>query len=161
LRLNIFPALCLLPWLSCALSYQAYAAANVPANLLELQVKGITVDPNGDVPVVILEAPTSHKLFPMWIGKQEAQAIAIELQDVPVPRPLTHMLLKNILTNLQVKVERIVIRDLQDNTFFASIYLQQGQSSHTIDARPSDAIALAIATKDSHLTDGAHAGIGR
>jgi len=147
LRLTIFPLLCLLPWLSGVLLSQGYAAANVSTNLLELQVKGITVDPNGDVPVVILEAPTSHKAFPMWIGKQEAQAIAIELQDVPVPRPLTHMLLKNILTNLQVKVERIVIHDLQDNTFFASIYLQQGQSSHTIDARPSDAIALAIATK--------------
>jgi bifunctional DNase/RNase len=147
LRLNILPLLCLLPWLSGGLWCQGYAATNVPTNLLELQVKGITIDPNGDVPVVILEAPTSHEAFPMWIGKQEAQAIAIELQDVPVPRPLTHMLLKNILTNLQVKVERIVIHDLQDNTFFASIYLQQGQSSHTIDARPSDAIALAIATK--------------
>jgi len=112
-----------------------------------LKVQGITVDPNGEIPVVILEALTSHQAFPMWIGKQEAQAIAIELQGLPVPRPLTHMLLKNILTNLQVKVERIVIRDLQDNTFFASILLRQGDSSHTIDARPSDAIALAIATK--------------
>jgi bifunctional DNase/RNase len=139
--------LCLISWLSSGLLCQGHAATDAPTNLLELQVKGITVDPEGDVPVVILEAPTSHKAFPMWIGQQEAQAIAIELQDVPMPRPLTHMLLKNILTNLQVKVERIVIHDLQDNTFFASIFLQQGQSSHTIDARPSDAIALAIATK--------------
>ncbi len=146
-RLNIFLILCLIPWLSCGLLRHGHTASNVPADLLELQVKGLTVDPDGNVPVVILEVPTSHKAFPMWIGKQEAQAIAIELQGLPTPRPLTHMLLRNILTNLQVKVERIVIHDLQDNTFFASIFLQQGQSSHTIDARPSDAIALAIAMK--------------
>jgi uncharacterized protein len=146
LRLNVFPILCLIPWLSCGL-LQGHAASNAPADLLEVQVKGITVDPNGNIPVVILEAPTSHKAFPMWIGMQEAQAIAIELQELPTPRPLTHMLLRNILTNLQVKVERIVIHDLQANTFFASIALQQGQARHTIDARPSDAIALAIATK--------------
>lgn len=147
LRLNMLWVLCLVAWLSCGLLRHGDAAPGAPANLLELQVKGITVDPDGNVPVVILEAPTSHKAFPMWIGKQEAQAIAIELQGVPAPRPLTHMLLRNILTDLQVKVERIVIHDLQQNTFFASIFLQQGQSSHTIDARPSDAIALAIATK--------------
>ncbi len=147
LRLNIFPVLCLVLWLSGGLLRRGHAAPAAPAPLLELQVKGITVDPDGNVPVVILEVPSSHQAFPMWIGKQEAQAIAIELQGLPTPRPLTHMLLRNILTNLQVKVERIVIHDLQANTFFASIYLQQGQSSHEIDARPSDAIALAIATK--------------
>ncbi|ETW99897.1 MAG: hypothetical protein ETSY1_13225 [Candidatus Entotheonella factor] len=147
LRLNMFWVLCLAAWLSYGLLRHGHAAPTVPDNLLELHVKGITIDPDGNVPVVILEAPTSHKAFPMWIGKQEAQAIAIELQGIPTPRPLTHMLLRNILTNLQVKVERIVIHDLQENTFFASIFLQQGQSRHTIDARPSDAIALAIATK--------------
>ncbi len=147
LRLNIFPVLCLVLWLSSGTLRRGHAAPTPAAPLLELQVKGITVDPDGNVPVVILEAPKRNRAFPMWIGKQEAQAIAIELQEVPTPRPLTHMLLKNILTNLQVKVERIVIHDLQDNTFFASISLQQGQSSHTIDARPSDAIALALATK--------------
>lgn len=146
-RLNIFLMLCLLPWLSRGLLHHGHAATNAPENLLELQVKGLAIDPDGNVPVIILEVLTSHKAFPMWIGKQEAQAIAIELQGLPTPRPLTHMLLRNILTNLQVKVERIVIHDLQDNTFFASIALQQGQTSHTIDARPSDAIALAIAMK--------------
>ncbi len=148
LRRHIFWVLCLVLWLNCNWLRQGHAASPPPpTHLLELQVKGITVDPDGNVPVMILEAPTSHKAFPMWIGKQEAQAIAIELQGLPTPRPLTHMLLRNILTNLQVKVERIVIHDLQDNTFFASIFLKQGQSGHTIDARPSDAIALAIATK--------------
>ncbi len=147
-RPNVFlGALCLMIGLSCGMLRHGHAAPQTHSSLLELHVKGITVDPDGNVPVVILEVPTSHKAFPMWIGKQEAQAIAIELQGVPTPRPLTHMLLRNILTNLQVKVERIVIHDLQNNTFFASIFLQQGPSSHTIDARPSDAIALAIATK--------------
>ncbi len=146
-RLKIFLILCLLPWLCVGHPDPGHTASDTPSKLLELQVKGITVDPDGNVPVVILEVPHSHKAFPMWIGKQEAQAIAIELEGLPTPRPLTHMLLRNILTNLQVKVERIVIHDLQDNTFFASIFLQQGRDSHTVDARPSDAIALAIAMK--------------
>jgi bifunctional DNase/RNase len=147
LQLNIFWALCLIPWLSCGWLRHGHAAPTSPTPLLELQVKGITVDPDGNVPVVILETTASHQAFPMWIGQQEAQAIAIELQGLPTPRPLTHMLLRNILTNLQVKVERIVIHDFQDKTFFASIFLQHGHASHTIDARPSDAIALAIAAK--------------
>lgn len=146
-RLKIFLILCLLPWLSGSYPDLGHTVPNPPSQLLELQVKGITIDPDGNVPVVILEVPTSHKAFPMWIGKQEAQAIAIELEGLPTPRPLTHMLLRNILTNLHVKVERIVIHDLQDNTFFASIFLQQGRDNYTIDARPSDAIALAIAMK--------------
>ncbi len=146
-RLKIFLIFCLLPWLYGGASDLGHAASDPLSKLLELRVKGITVDPDGNVPVLILEVPNSHKAFPMWIGKQEAQAIAIELEGLPTPRPLTHMLLRNILTNLRVKVERIVIHDLQDNTFFASIFLQQGQDHHEIDARPSDAIALAIAMK--------------
>ncbi len=146
-QLNIFLVLCLFPWLCGGNPDLGHTASDPSSTLLELQVKGITIDPDGNVPVVILEVPTSHRAFPMWIGKQEAQAIAIELEGLPTPRPLTHMLLRNILTNLHVKVERIVIHDLQNNTFFASIFLQQGHDSHTIDARPSDAIALAIATK--------------
>ena len=117
------------------------------SKLLELQVQGIAVDPETGAPVLILEAPSTRQAFPMWVGQQEAQAIAIGLQGLSTPRPLTHTLLSNILTNLQVKVERIVIHDLRDSTFFASIVLRQEQSSHTIDARPSDAIALAIAAR--------------
>jgi bifunctional DNase/RNase len=83
----------------------------------------------------------------MWIGQSEAQAIAIELEGVSTPRPLTHILLKNILTQLDVKVQRIVIHDVRNRTFYASVWLQHGAAVHTIDARPSDAIALALGTK--------------
>ena len=139
----LLPLLALLMGLSDGLWRQPAAAPK----LLDLQVQGIAVDPETGAPVVILEAPATRQAFPMWIGKQEAQAIAIELQGLSTPRPMTHTLLSNILTNLQVKVERIVIHDLRNSTFFASIFLRQGQSSYTIDARPSDAIAQAIAAQ--------------
>ena len=122
-------------------------AATSSQDLIEVKVKGLTVDPDGQVPVVILEAMATHKAFPMWIGSQEAQAIALEMQGVTTPRPLTHTLLKNMLIDLDVDVQRIVIHDMQDNTFYASIQFQQGPTRHTIDARPSDAIALALGTK--------------
>jgi bifunctional DNase/RNase len=131
-------------WLAYAVS--ALAASNLPADLLELQVKGIALDPNGQIPVAILESPATQKAFPMWIGQSEAQAIAIELEGVSTPRPLTHILLKNILTQLDVKVQRIVIHDVRNRTFYASVWLQHGTAVHTIDARPSDAIALALGT---------------
>ena len=149
--------LLMVPWLLwCAVS--ALAASNLPADLLELQVKGIALDPNGQVPVAILESPATQKAFPMWIGRSEAQAIAIELEGVETPRPLTHILLRNILTQLDVNVQRIVIHDVRNRTFYASVWLQHGAAVHTIDARPSDAIALALGTKApifvaSHVLD--------
>jgi len=125
----------------------AHAASSLPVELLELQVKGIALDPNGQVPVAILESPATQKAFPMWIGRSEAQAIALELEGVATPRPLTHILLKNILTQLEVEVQRIVIHDVRDRTFYASVWLQHGAAVYTIDARPSDAIALALGAK--------------
>ena len=139
------PTLFMVLWFAYAVS--ALAASNLPTDLLELQVKGIALDPNGQVPVAILESPATQKAFPMWIGRSEDQAIAIELEGVSTPRPLTHILLKNILTQLDVKVQRIVIHDVRDRTFYASVWLQHGAAVHTIDARPSDAIALALGTK--------------
>ncbi len=125
----------------------SFAAPELPPDLLELQVKGIALDPDGNVSIVILEARANHKAFPIWIGQQEAQAIYIEMEEVVPPRPLTHVLLQNVLTDLDVKVVRIVIHALRENTFYASILLQQGPKIHTIDARPSDAIALALGAK--------------
>jgi bifunctional DNase/RNase len=132
-------------WVAYAVS--ALAASTLPTDLLELQVKGLAVDPNLQVPVAILESPAAQKAFPIWIGQSEAQAIAIELEGVSTPRPLTHILLKNILTQLDVQVQRIVIHDVRNRTFYASVWLQHGAAVHTIDARPSDAIALALGTK--------------
>ncbi|MDH3603822.1 MAG: DUF151 domain-containing protein [Candidatus Tectomicrobia bacterium] len=133
-------------WLLCY-AVSALATSNSSAELLELQVKGIALDPNGRGPVAILESPTTQKAFPMWIGQSEAQAIAIELEGVATPRPLTHILLKNILTQLDATVQRVVIHDVRNHTFYASIWLQHAAAVHTIDARPSDAIALALGSK--------------
>jgi len=109
-----------------------------------MQVKGVTMDPQGNTPVVILAEPQGHRAFPIWIGLSEARAIALALEGVATPRPLTHALLRNILVDLKVEIVRVVITDMQNNTFYATILLRQEQRTLTIDARPSDAIALAL-----------------
>ena len=109
-----------------------------------MQVKGVTMDPQGNTPVVILAEPQGHRAFPIWIGLSEARAIALAMEGVATPRPLTHVLLHKILADLQVEIVRVVITDIQNNTFYATILLRQEQRTLTIDARPSDAIALAL-----------------
>ena len=116
-------------------------------DVLEMKVRGVAMDPYGNTPMVILEDAEGHEAFPIWIGLSEAQAIARALEGIPTPRPMTHVLLQNILGNLQVEVARIVINNLQHNTFYASVFLRQGAKKVTIDARPSDAIALALGVK--------------
>jgi len=118
-----------------------------PSDLLEMKVTGVAMDPQGPTPIVILEALKGRQAFPIWIGMHEAQAIALEIEGTSTPRPLTHSLLKNMLTELRVNVVRVVIHDLRDNTFYASILLQHGATTHTLDARPSDAIVLALGVK--------------
>jgi bifunctional DNase/RNase len=118
-----------------------------PDDLLEMKVKGVTMDPYGNTPIVILEDLQGQQAFPIWIGLSEAQAIARALEGTPTPRPMTHALLQNILGNLEVDVTRILITDLHSNTFYASIALRYGAKAFTIDARPSDAIALALGSK--------------
>jgi bifunctional DNase/RNase len=109
-----------------------------------MKVKGVTMDPQGNAPVVILEDPQGHRAFPIWIGLPEARAILLAMEGVTMPRPLTHVLLHNILADLKVEVVRVVITDMQNSTFYAAILLRQGERTLTIDARPSDAIALAL-----------------
>lgn len=111
---------------------------------VEMKVKGVTMDPERHSPIVILEDDQGHEAFPIWIGMPEARAIALELEGVDTPRPLTHALLNNILANLKIGVRRVFIHDLRNNTYFAKIDLQRDSETVTIDARPSDAIALAI-----------------
>ncbi len=113
---------------------------------VEMKVRGVTMDPERHSPIVILEDSRGHEAFPIWIGLPEARAIALELEGVDTPRPLTHALLNNILVNLKIGVRRIFINDLRNNTYFAKIDLQRGSETITIDARPSDAIALATRT---------------
>jgi len=111
---------------------------------IEMKVSGLTIDPITGTPIVILKDLQEKKAIPIWIGIFEASAIATELEKVKFSRPMTHDLLKDILGTLQVTLVRIEIQDLRNNTFFASIFLEKEGQSFTIDARPSDAIALAL-----------------
>ena len=129
------------------LCHGSFAVQALPDDVVEMQVKGITMDPYGKTPIVVLEDAKGHQAFPIWIGLPEAQAIARAMEGIVVPRPMTHALLQNILHDLDVDVARIIINDLRNNTFYASILLRRGPHTLTIDARPSDAIALALGVK--------------
>jgi len=111
---------------------------------IEMKVSGLTIDPITGTPIVILKDLQEKKAIPIWIGIFEASAIATELEKVKFSRPMTHDLLKDVLATLQVTLVRIEIQDLRNNTFFASIFLEKDGQVLTVDARPSDAIALAL-----------------
>ena len=114
------------------------------ADELHMEIRGLMLDPASNVPIVILRDPESQLFLPIWIGPYEANAIAQKMEGVEPPRPMTHDLLKRLVDQLEALVEKVVISDLQDNTFFALIHLRHGERSIEIDARPSDAIALAL-----------------
>jgi bifunctional DNase/RNase len=111
---------------------------------VEVRVRGITVDPQGASPVVLLEEVQGARVMPIWVGVFEARAIAMEMEKVVPPRPMTHDLIKHIIESLQAHVTSVIITALQDNTFYARIRLASGTEHVEIDARPSDAIALAL-----------------
>ena len=111
-----------------------------------MTVRGLTLDPVTNAPIVILKAQGGTRLLPIWIGLFEANAIAIEMENIVTPRPMTHDLLKNLIATLDARVERTVVDNLKENTYFASIYLRFGGEERRLDARPSDAIALALRT---------------
>lgn len=112
--------------------------------MIEMKVKGLTLDPLTNVPIVILREVDGERALPIWVGIFEAHAIAREIEKFQTPRPMTHDLIKNIISGVEGKVNRIVVNDLQDNTFFAEIAIQMNGSEVVIDSRPSDAIALAL-----------------
>jgi bifunctional DNase/RNase len=111
---------------------------------LEMKVRGLALDPLSNMPIVILRDEEEKRSLPIWVGIFEANAIALELEKIATPRPMTHDLMKNILESLDARVAKIVVNDLRDNTFFAVIHLHLGDSEITVDCRPSDAIALAL-----------------
>lgn len=111
-----------------------------------MTVRGLALDPVTNAPIVILKAEGGTRLLPIWIGLFEANAIAIEMEKIAVPRPMTHDLLKNMIELLDASMERMVVDNLRENTFFASVYLRRDGREHRLDARPSDAIALALRT---------------
>ncbi len=114
---------------------------------IEMKIKGLMVDPVTNMPIVILKDERDDRVLPIWVGIFEANAIALRMEDIETPRPMTHDLLRNLLESLQVSVEKVVVSDLKDNTYFAQIHLDVDGVRREIDARPSDAIALALRTE--------------
>lgn len=115
--------------------------------LIEMTIKGVTVDPVTNVPIIILRDSADQRTLPIWVGVAEANAIALQIENVATTRPMTHDLLRNVISDLRATVERVVVTDVRDNTFFALIHLDTPGGPVAIDARPSDAIALALRTQ--------------
>ncbi len=110
-------------------------------------ISGLTMDPVTNSPIVILKAVDGDETLPIWIGLLEATAIASEMEGIKFSRPMTHDLLKNMMDMVDVKVARIEVSDLKDNTYYAVIHLKQGEKEMTLDARPSDALAISLRVK--------------
>jgi bifunctional DNase/RNase len=111
---------------------------------IEVRIRGLMMDPATNMPIVVLKDVSSETVMPIWVGIFEANAIAIEIEKVAAPRPMTHDLTRNLIRHMNAQLERVVINELRDDTFFAVLWLKQGDEAMTIDARPSDAIALAL-----------------
>ena len=111
---------------------------------IEVRIRGLMMDPATNMPIVVLKDVASETVMPIWVGIFEANAIAIETEKMAAPRPMTHDLTRNIIRHLNARLERVVITELKDDTFLAVLWLRQGDEPLTIDARPSDAIALAL-----------------
>ena len=112
--------------------------------LIEMTIKGLMVDPITNMPIIILRDKDGHRVLPIWVGVFEANAIALQIENVTTPRPMTHDLLKNVIADMRGRIDKVVVSDLKENTFFALIYLTVNGEVMAVDARPSDAIALAL-----------------
>jgi bifunctional DNase/RNase len=111
---------------------------------VEMKIRGLMMDPVTNMPIVILRESDSETVLPIWVGVYEANAIALEIEKVSTPRPMTHDLLKNLLIGLETTVRKVVVTELKDDTFYAVIWLERGGEIISIDSRPSDALALAL-----------------
>jgi uncharacterized protein len=114
---------------------------------IQMNVKGLMIDPITNMPIIILRDVEGSRVLPIWVGVFEANAIALQIENVQTPRPMTHDLLKNVLEDLEAQVERVVVCELRENTFYAAIHLRMQGQAIVVDARPSDAIALALRTR--------------
>jgi bifunctional DNase/RNase len=111
---------------------------------VEMKVRGLALDPLSNMPIIILRDEEDKRSLPIWVGIFEANAIALELEKIATPRPMTHDLIKNIIETIDARLIKVVVTDLRDNVFYAVLHLQVGETEHTVDSRPSDAIALAL-----------------
>lgn len=115
--------------------------------IAQMKVRGLMFDPYNNTFIVILRDEENAEMLPIWVGKPEASSISFALEDVTTPRPMTHDLMKAVLDVVNAKVISVVISDLKENTYYAKVHLSYEDSEYSIDARPSDAIALALRTK--------------
>jgi bifunctional DNase/RNase len=111
---------------------------------IEMKIRGLMVDPSTNAPIILLKDVASDTVLPIWVGLYEANAIALEVEKATPPRPMTHDLIRNLIQGLNAEVQRVVVSELRDDTFYAVIWMEQNGEVVTIDARPSDAIALAL-----------------
>ena len=111
---------------------------------VEVKIRGLMMDPVTNLPIVILKDTNGNAVLPIWVGVYEANAIALEIEKVATPRPMTHDLIKNLLLGLNTTVRKVVVNDLRDETYYALIWLEQDGQVISIDSRPSDALAVAL-----------------
>jgi len=111
---------------------------------IEVRIRGLMMDPATNMPIVVLKDVASESVMPIWVGIFEANAIAIEIEKATAPRPMTHDLAKNLIHYMNGTLEQVVITELRDDTFLAALWIRQGEEPIVIDARPSDALALAL-----------------
>ena len=111
---------------------------------VEMKIRGLTMDPVTQMPIVVLKDVNGNTVLPIWVGIFEANAIALEIEKVSTPRPMTHDLLKTVLMGLEAGVKKVVVSDLRDDTFYAIIWLEKNGEMISVDSRPSDALALAL-----------------
>ena len=112
--------------------------------MVEMKVEGLTLDPLTNMPIIILKDLDGNRALPIWVGFFEANAIALEIEKIATPRPMTHDLMKNLINDMKAEIKHILVSELKDNTFYAEISLLSGGDTLKIDSRPSDAIALAL-----------------
>jgi bifunctional DNase/RNase len=126
-----------------AAATQSEAQTSTPEEV-EMQIRGLMMDPVTNMPIIVLKDIASDLVLPIWVGIFEANAIALELEKTATPRPMTHDLMQNITRGLNAQVRKVVVSELRDDTFYAIIWMDHAGETVAIDARPSDAIALAL-----------------
>ena len=111
---------------------------------VEMKIRGLMMDPVTNMPIVVLKDVNGSAILPIWVGIYEANAIALEIEKMPTPRPMTHDLIRNLLFGLETGVKKVVVSDLKDDTFYAIIWLERNGEMVSVDSRPSDALAIAL-----------------
>ncbi|MHB1022953.1 MAG: bifunctional nuclease family protein [Acidobacteriaceae bacterium] len=121
-----------------------FSTAEAASSEVEMKIRGLMTDPVTNMPIVVLKDVAGDTVLPIWVGIYEANAIALEIEKATPPRPMTHDLLKNMIRGLNAQVNKVVVSELRDDTFYAVIWMEQEGELISIDARPSDALALAL-----------------